>query len=281
MRQCIFCKKIKHESEFNDEHIILEGLGGKGVENMSNNVCITCNSSLGTRVDALLLDHVITQYQRFTYKIKGKNRIPNPFKKIDINYDNTFIKGNLKIDKDGEICGFRAKYSTYEKDGKVICVGPRKDAEKYAKSQMKKMGYSELTKLDLGTPKVPSIEYVEFPPDVREEYLYHSFPAMLKMAYEFCVKILGNSYLEDECAENIRQYLFNFDKKQENIIPTNATLEWGNEINNKVSIELFQTDDKKIYVNLMILGYGLATICMSEDASRYGKVEKSTLSIWV
>lgn len=281
MRQCIFCKKIKQESEFNKEHIILEGLGGKGNDNMCNNVCKSCNGSLGSRVDALLLNHVVTKYQRYTYKIKGKNGIPNPFEEVDINYDNTLIKGNLKINRKGEICGFRAKYATYKDGETIIFVGPRRDAEKYAKSQMKKMGYSEFTPLDLGVPKIPNIEYVEFPPELREEYLYHSFPAMLKMAYEFCVKILGDNYIEDKCEDDIRKYLLNFDKKQKVAIPTNATLDWGNNIKNENLIELFQTEGEKIYVHLMILGYGLGTICMSEDAGRYGKVEKSILRISV
>ena len=60
MRQCIFCGQLKKDSEFNKEHIILDSLGGKGNEDICRNVCISCNSSLGTRVDACLINHEIT-----------------------------------------------------------------------------------------------------------------------------------------------------------------------------------------------------------------------------
>ena len=79
MRQCIFCMQWKEEKEFNREHIILEALGGKGDKDICLNVCTACNSSLGTRVDASLLNQDITKYMRYKFKIKGKNGIPNPF----------------------------------------------------------------------------------------------------------------------------------------------------------------------------------------------------------
>ena len=80
MRQCIFCMQWKEEKEFNREHIILEALGGKGDKDICLNVCTACNSSLGMRVDASLLNQDITKYMRYKFKIKGKNGIPNPFR---------------------------------------------------------------------------------------------------------------------------------------------------------------------------------------------------------
>lgn len=78
MPECIFCRKIKDEKMFNAEHIILDSLGGKGEENVCRNVCIECNSSLGTRVDAGMVNETITKYMRYLFKIKGRTefRIP-------------------------------------------------------------------------------------------------------------------------------------------------------------------------------------------------------------
>ena len=84
MKQCIFCMEWKEDKEFNREHIILEALGGKGDKDICLNVCTSCNSSLGTRVDASLLNQSITKYMRYKFKIRGKNGIPNPFKGIEV-----------------------------------------------------------------------------------------------------------------------------------------------------------------------------------------------------
>ena len=72
MPECIFCRKIKDEKMFNAEHIILDSLGGNGEENICRNVCIECNSSLGTRVDAGMVNETITKYVRYLFKIKGR-----------------------------------------------------------------------------------------------------------------------------------------------------------------------------------------------------------------
>lgn len=90
------------------------------------NVCTSCNSSLGTRVDASLLNQSITKYMRYKFKIRGKNGIPNPFKGIEVKYADTSIVGELKVDKEGKINGFRAKHQVLECNKEKLIVGPRK-----------------------------------------------------------------------------------------------------------------------------------------------------------
>ena len=285
MRQCIFCKKSKHESEFNREHIIPEGLGGKGADGMYDCVCTSCNSSLGTRVDAVFLNHFITKYQRNKYRIKGKNGIPNPYSEIEIPYADTFIKGYLKTDKNGEICGFRAKSAVYEIDGITYFAGPKSDrknnAEKRAMSYAQKKGCSKPIPYDIGEPKFPSLKSTPDFEGLEDDYLMHAFPAMLKMAYEFCAKFLGEKYLDDVCADRIRQYLLVFRKDNIPCNPTEAKLVWGNDLDNKITLKIYKTDDNKLWVKLVILGYGIGTICMSEDASKYGRIERDELTITV
>ena len=122
MRQCIFCMEWKEEKKFNREHIILEALGGKGDKDICLNVCTDCNSSFGTRVDASLLNQNITKYMRYKFKIKGKNGIPNPFKGIEIKYADTPIVGELKVNREGRINGFRAKHQVLDYNGKKLIV---------------------------------------------------------------------------------------------------------------------------------------------------------------
>ena len=107
MKQCIFCMEWKEDKEFNREHIILEALGGKGDKDICLNVCTSCNSSLGTRVDASLLNQSITKYMRYKFKIRGKNGIPNPFKGIEVKYADTkrkvAVSARIKAGKERRI----------------------------------------------------------------------------------------------------------------------------------------------------------------------------------
>ena len=89
MRQCIFCRMNKIETEFNDEHMFFDALGGGAGENVIKNVCRDCNSLFGSRVDAIFLDHELTKVIRFVLKIRGRNGVPNPFKGIKVNYDDS------------------------------------------------------------------------------------------------------------------------------------------------------------------------------------------------
>lgn len=136
MKQCIFCMEWKEDKEFNREHIILEALGGKGDKDICLNVCTSCNSSLGTRVDASLLNQSITKYMRYKFKIRGKNGIPNPFKGIEVKYADTSIVGELKVDKEGKINGFRAKHQVLECNKEKLIVGPRKGFASYVNSKL-------------------------------------------------------------------------------------------------------------------------------------------------
>lgn len=193
MKQCIFCGQLKEDSEFNKEHIILDSLGGKGSEDICKNVCISCNSSLGTRVDACLINHEITKHIRYSLKIKGRNGVPNPFKNMKVNYDNTIFTGELQTDSRGNLTGFRADYRTYEVDSKIIITGPKRGFAKYVNSQLKRKNVPALSEADIHKntlhiehPKVPRLDKIIFQESETTNYLYFAYPAMLKMAYEFC-----------------------------------------------------------------------------------------------
>lgn len=75
MQECIICREKK--SEFSDEHVIPESIGGYY---HIYSVCKTCNSNLGDSVDSNLINHKFIEFQRYLLKLKGKKgNIPNPF----------------------------------------------------------------------------------------------------------------------------------------------------------------------------------------------------------
>lgn len=72
---------------------------------------------------------------RYKFKIRGKNGIPNPFKGIEVKYADTSIVGELKVDKEGKINGFRAKHQVLECNKEKLIVGPRKGFASYVNSK--------------------------------------------------------------------------------------------------------------------------------------------------
>ena len=273
MKQCIFCMEWKEDKEFNREHIILEALGGKGDKDICLNVCTSCNSSLGTRVDASLLNQSITKYMRYKFKIRGKNGIPNPFKGIEVKYADTSIVGELKVDKEGKINGFRAKHQVLECTKEKLIVGPRKGFASYVNSKLNENGMNPVTekellenRIDFNEHKIPHVEFVEFPEEMRSQYLLYAFPTMLKMAYEYCFITFGEKYLKNPIAMNIRDFLIKYDYKKdtEYCSPTIASLMWISEEERKISLKMY-IDNDNIWVQIVLWGMILANICMLEE----------------
>lgn len=279
MKQCIFCGNMKKDDEFNREHIIPHALGGRGSEDIITNVCETCNSDLGKRVDSLCLNNQVIEYLRYYYKIKSRKAVPNFLKKEDIEYANTKLYGKIQMDKKGKITGFRANFEIYDigEGIKFIC-GPRKETEKYIKKFKENNITANVTKIDLGEPKIPTINDVTITDEGKEDCLLHTYPLMLKMAYEFCVTKLGNGYFDDDYAKDIREYLKNCPKNE--TIPAEAELKWEEEMENTVSIKLHQ-EENKLFANVRILGSINGKICVSQNADKYELHNVDSLEIIV
>ncbi|MBO0936444.1 HNH endonuclease [Fibrella sp. HMF5335] len=76
MRNCIICRKQKKETEFNDEHVIPQAIGGYY---HIYTVCIGCNSNLGNKIDVKLTTHSLINFIRYELKMSGySGRLPNP-----------------------------------------------------------------------------------------------------------------------------------------------------------------------------------------------------------
>jgi hypothetical protein len=97
--ECIICRQEK--DEMSDEHVIPESLGGFY---HIFNVCKTCNSEMGEKVDSPLVNHKLTELYRFAQEIEGKSgNIPNPFSGIFIEEENPEVKARVDINQEGKL----------------------------------------------------------------------------------------------------------------------------------------------------------------------------------
>jgi hypothetical protein len=74
--RCIICDEERPESE---EHIFPLAIGGCLA---TLRVCSDCNSKLGARVDAPLVDHLAIVLRREELKIAGRARVPSSFDRV-------------------------------------------------------------------------------------------------------------------------------------------------------------------------------------------------------
>lgn len=213
--------------------------------------------------------------------------MPNPFKNVKVNYDNTIFTGELQTDSQGNLTGFRADYRTYEVDSKVIITGPKRGFARYVNSQLKRKNFPALSEADIQkntlhieNPKVPCLDKIIFQESETANYLYFAYPAMLKMAYEFCFIKLGEHYLDDSLAIDIREFLMKFDYKKcsEYFCPTNAKLEWNDNQTRIVSLEIYR-ECNELYVKVDLYEQIAGAFCMSKSANKYRTVKANILQI--
>ena len=76
MSVCAICHRT--DVRYSVEHVIPEALGGCYVRKQM--VCVDCNSKLGERVDAALVNHGLSKMFRLVHGLRGKaKKPPNPF----------------------------------------------------------------------------------------------------------------------------------------------------------------------------------------------------------
>lgn len=83
--RCIICLATDPPTEFTEEHIFPEALGGTLT---TNNVCKPCNDLLGHTVDEPLVNHTLVALIRRNLKLAGKKgKLPNPFEHATLGDD--------------------------------------------------------------------------------------------------------------------------------------------------------------------------------------------------
>ena len=113
MKKCIICGELKKENEFNIEHIIPEALGNKSLK--IDNVCVNCNSKLGSKVDKYITTGFFMELVRMCNNVGGKNnKLPFPFKegmdeegnkiRLDNNFSPSFVP---RVENNGNLYNIR------------------------------------------------------------------------------------------------------------------------------------------------------------------------------
>lgn len=96
---CVICRE--NREDMSDEHVIPDSLGGCY---HIFNVCKTCNSRMGEKVDSPLVNHKLTELYRFAQEVEGKSgTIPNPFSGIFMEEGNPEVKARVDVNNEGKL----------------------------------------------------------------------------------------------------------------------------------------------------------------------------------
>lgn len=205
--KCIICRNVKEDSDFSDEHVIPDSLGGYY---HIYTVCKSCNSKLGENVDAPLVNHKLSEIYRFSQEIVGKSgKLPNPFSGTFSHKDTPNRKARIDINKKRELELYYPPETIWQEvDGRLIlsiAVDP-KDENKINKILAKTLSRKniDLSNIVIGEKK---IEIDTSPITVKWEINLNEFKiGLLKIAYEYATDIIPN-YLDDDTAFLISKIL--------------------------------------------------------------------------
>jgi hypothetical protein len=202
--QCIICRAIKAEDEFNREHIFPEALGGTLV---TRRVCVACNSRLGQRADGPLVNSYPMRLARMAYQLSGKSGVPNAFAGTARLADEPEQLVQLRTDDEGR--GVEVRYlprreKSVDEDGTTrirltVDAADRARLPEMVNKILQREGVAPLPPEDILARAKP----VRHQPVVDQAVTYDVRSprlGMLKIAYELAHRWLGDAYLLDSTA---------------------------------------------------------------------------------
>ena len=288
--KCIFCGKT--EAEFNkdncwtEEHIIPKALGNESLKIF--NVCKDCNSGLGTYIDSYFVNHVLLETIRQGLGLKGQSgKVPNAFK-----------EGK---DKDGNLIRIDKNYQPIvvphieENDNTVrIIASSKEEAKTMIKKKFSRMNFPE-DKIREMLAKVDQTKSEFYKPTIRYDFTVEFnrfYLEAMKIAFEYAVYKLGDNYLEDSRAIEIRQYLKNaIDGKMKDecknvsgVCCIQKEMEQALEIARNLNCHMIimHTDvENKLIVEVILFGEPSVSfgVLISEDAGKFDIVTKPLIEI--
>jgi hypothetical protein len=270
------------EKDPSEEHVIPKSIGGKIT---INRVCESCNSRLGNEVDDKLTSHFLIQLYRILYRLRGKRKtLPKLFSEgalVDDSEDSIeevlFFDGSrveFLYDKEGLLLGLKAKFESVEAEDGIIFTADVSDQgrlRKIVNSYRKARGeheYNEEEFEEIVTKRSFGKAVVE--KDIKSaEYR----KAILKIAYEMAFRWLGEDYLTDPTACNIRDWLngVGVDQLEMNIEPSSilpeVLKEWDAE--EDAHIVLIVGDKNNLVCLIRIFNAFKGVVVISKNPSRY------------
>jgi hypothetical protein len=210
--KCIICQQDKDGSEFSDEHVFPDSIGGRLV--LKETVCANCNSRYGHSVDADLVNHELIKLIRLAYRIKGKSgKLPNPLEKGHV-VGNEGHKVQYRMSDSGtpESVYTVPKVTKTPIDSGLLIEGhiDASDAgrlEEIITNICKRQG---MTISEEELEKIRNPEVIKSPLDIRVQAAFDLVKyktGILKIAYELAYYWLGEKYLSDPSSKAIRKAL--------------------------------------------------------------------------
>lgn len=277
-RTCIICLE---EKEGSLEHVFPDALGGVLT---FWDVCVDCNSNLGRKVDAPLINNPLMEIFRLAYKLEGKTgKVPNPFKKGFLS-DDPDAKVHYKLDDKGNPVGLELlPLKKVEEDEKGVHIHISADIKskdsviKMVKSELKKRKLPQMTDEEiLGTLKTQKV--VDPQITISKEISLDDWkPAILKIVYEIAYLKLGKAYLTDDTAKIIRDVLQQKISPEEALINGVMTLGKLNMLSglnqiigssNSMTVLLFR-ERNNISAIVNLFNQFTAVFCISKQAEKY------------
>lgn len=218
--RCIFCTQDRPPSI---EHIFPLAIGGKIT---TDRVCAACNSTLGSRVDSALINFLPIQTRRAELGLVGHGgQPPSLFEMLlgeqtVVGRDANRIRTTL--DKATGKLDLRQLYHSTDvttpdgNEARQITLDAR-DADQIPKiiqRERKRHGLSPLSEealaAEVAKASVTTVEKPVVKVDIQVSFAFLRH-AMLKIAYELAFRWLGESYLDDPSAVELRQAILKND----------------------------------------------------------------------
>lgn len=280
--KCIFCLESRAGSE---EHIFPYAVGGKLT---TFRVCKPCNDKLGAGADADLVNHPLCVMQRETLQIPDRDgKIPSFMRKF-------FSKGVLADEPEQKMQTFinpetgvlepRLLYRSIPGDSsdgverKTILIDATEAHRlpKIIQSERKRAGFPPLpyNELQILIARLTEQTHELSQPTVKYPLQIDAFQfrrGLVKIAYEYACLCLGDKYLDDPIAEQMRDYALN-DTRHE--IKGNAQIgvspafqAWASEPNTHLAFAV--PNEGCIIIGIRIFSTFSAEILVSRNADAY------------
>lgn len=203
---CIICgEKFSDKVKPSKEHIIPEALGNEQL--VTYCVCEKCNNDLGSNVDAYLTDYVLVKIIRKGNLEKDKDlqifdsaMTDDKGNKYRITEQGPEIFPNVDIDKEKQT--LHMEVASLE-EGKKIAKGILKKRFKKNADEIEEILSDPLRFIKGETQYAKAGVFTQ---DAKLDLARFKLSA-IKMAYEYAIEKLGESYTTDESAAILRAYL--------------------------------------------------------------------------
>lgn len=239
--KCIFCKEIKDEKEKSPDHIIPETLGS----NLTiDDVCKDCNTRILAKVDAKLVDSWFLRSERVIRGIKTKKGKTPTFDFGSMSVKNTKAKARYIVSKGSQNLKYWGKWREGDTihlvfDGEDFLKADfEKIKKKYAEQGIKRIIVEVNTykdpirskavmekvsqKLENLSGQIEIVDKGEFRQLLEGHFeisIYDYQQAIVKMAFEYAIMMLGEQYTFSKDAEILRSFILEEDLEKRKKIP--------------------------------------------------------------